>query len=115
MSVTTALSGDRALYRKARQWIDSAIHELPAGVLWGPNAATLTECAEMLDGLEEFALACERLGVIGHEEFIEGCRWHFDHYPHYLERRRHFLSYASYVSDRHGPLRVPLPTRPVWQ
>ena len=38
----------------------------------------------MLTGLQEFASVCVRLGVDDHAEFIEGCRWHFEHYPHYL-------------------------------
>jgi hypothetical protein len=69
----------------------------------------------MSEGLDEFSELCRRLGLNDQETFIEGCRWHFDHYAHYLERRRHFVDYPSYVSDRRGPLRVPLPPRPGWQ
>ncbi|WP_157537517.1 hypothetical protein [Nocardioides sp. Root190] len=100
-------------YERDRNWLWGAVHELPAGVLWGATGATAAECAEMMAGLEEFASVCERLGLSeDHTAFIEGCRWHFEHYPHYLGRRRHFVDYATYVQDRKGSLTVQLPTAP---
>lgn len=79
---------DRERYERDINWLWGAVHELPAGVLWGANAASRAECAEMITGLLEFERVCERLGLEDHADFIEGCRWHFEHYPHYLERRR---------------------------
>lgn len=111
---TGADGDDRARYRRARDWIDYAVHELPSGVLWGANGATPAQCADMLNDLEDFAKVCDRLGLDDHTEFIENCRWHFDHYPHFLGRRRHLTDYATYVSDRGGPLRVAIPPSPHW-
>lgn len=82
-----------------------AVHELPAGVLWGPNGATAKECRELLDVASEFEKVCADL-CRNHPEFIEDCRWHFEHYPHYLGRQRHFHSYEQYVHERKGPRRV---------
>ncbi|GAA1404508.1 hypothetical protein ACFQZ4_28760 [Catellatospora coxensis] len=107
-------SADRARYARDRDWIAYALHELPAGVLWGADGATPAQCAEMLDGLDEFADVCRRLGLNDHTEFIEECRWHFEHYPHFLGRRRHFVDYATYIRDRHGPARVEPPPPPGW-
>lgn len=100
---------DREAYRHAMDWLTAAVHELPAGVLDGADAATPEACAEMLVELEEFRNVCLRLGLDDHRVFIEQCRWHFEHYPHYLGRQRHFATYATYVEDRRGPLRVVLP------
>jgi hypothetical protein len=108
------LTDDRDAYRRSRKWIDYAVHELPSGVLWGPDAATPAQCVEMLTDLDAFAGVCHRLGLDDHTEFMEACRWHFDHYPHYLERRRHFVDYATYIRDRGGPLRVSSPPGPDW-
>lgn len=99
-------------YLLSRNWLNGALHELPAGVLWGADGATPGECAEMMEGLEEFARQCERLGLEDHRDYIERCRWHFDHYPHYLSRRRHFTDYATYVQARKGPLRATPPPVP---
>ena len=82
-----------------------AVHELPAGVLWGSNGATEQECKELLEGVVELGKVCSELGR-DQTDFLEDCRWHFEHYPHYLERQRHFLSYEQYILDRKGPQRV---------
>jgi hypothetical protein len=105
---------DEARYRRDIAWLTGAIHELPAGVLWGADAASPEQCADMMEGLAEFERLCVRLGLSDHSEFIEGCRWHLEHYPHYVGRRRHFIDYATYVHDRHGPLRVAPPPPPPW-
>ncbi|MFJ1542515.1 hypothetical protein ACIODS_28655 [Micromonospora chalcea] len=108
------MSVDRDRYRHDRRWLEHAVHELPAGVLWGADGATPAQCAEMLDGLDDFARTCARLGLDDHTGFIEDCRWHFDHYPHYLSRRRHVADYPTYIRDRRGPLRVSSPPTPDW-
>ena len=105
-------SEDQAQYWRDRAWLEYAVHELPAGVLHGSDAADEKQCAEMLEGLDAFQRLCERLGRADHADFIEGCRWHFEHYAHYLGRRRHFDDYASYVTARCGPLRVEDPPEP---
>lgn len=99
-------------YRQARESALYAVHELPSGVLWGTDGATPAECGEMLRGLDDFAFLCGRLQLTDHEEFIEQCRWHFNHYPHFLGRRRHFVDYATYVADRAGPMTVAAPPMP---
>jgi hypothetical protein len=82
-----------------------SVHELPAGVLGGPNAATPKECAHLMQVLRRFE---ELTAVVGRDMggFVEDCRWHFEHYPHYLSRSRHFRGYEDYVTRREGPTRV---------
>lgn len=104
---------DIAAYHRGRDRLLLALHELPTGVLWGLNGATPAQCAQMLDEVTDFERCCERLGLLpDHAETISQCRWHLDHYPHYLGRRRHFTDYATYVSDRAGPQRVAFPPVP---
>lgn len=103
---------DREAYWRARGWMTYAVHELPAGVLDGPDAATPDVCREMIEGLEEFERLCTRLGLDDHGAFIEGCRWHFEHYPHYLGRQSHLDGYDRYIQDRKGPTRVAEPPPP---
>jgi hypothetical protein len=55
-----------------------AVHELPAGVLFGANGATEAECKELMEDLLEFERLTTQLGR-NNVEFIEGCRWHFEH------------------------------------
>ena len=114
MSSIQQRNDHRDRYDRDLRWLEGAVHELPAGLLWGANGATPEQCSEMLDGLDEFACVCDRLGLDDHKEFIDGCRWHFEHYPHYLGRRRHFVDYATYIRDRRGPVDVSLPPTPEW-
>lgn len=92
-------------YERLRQLLEYAVHELPAGVLYGSDGANATQCAEWMNDLNEFEALCSELER-DHKTFVEDCRWHFEHYPHYLGRRRHFVDYTTYVEDRGGPLRV---------
>jgi hypothetical protein len=92
-------------YKRLLLLLEYAVHELPAGVLYGPDAANAKQCAEWMSDLDEFEALCRELDR-NHKVFIEDCRWHFEHYPHYLGRRRHFVDYKTYVKDRGGPLRV---------
>jgi hypothetical protein len=92
-------------YEALLRGLVSAVHELPSGVLFGANGATGRECDELMQDLLEFERLSAHLGR-PNPDFIEGCRWHFEHYLHYLGRQRHFSSYQQYVQDRGGPLQV---------
>jgi hypothetical protein len=102
----TAMASEAAdRYEVLHKSLLYAVHELPAGVLFGPNGATEKECKKLMDMLLEFEQLAVHLGK-SKKEFIEGCRWHFEHYPHYLGRSRHFTSYQQYIEGRRGPLTV---------
>ena len=96
----------KARYEELLNGLHYAVHELPAGVLFGSDGANHKQCNELMADLNEFEQLCLEL-ALPQPEFIEACRWHFDHYPHYLGRRRHFESYAQYTIDRSGPINVP--------
>ena len=103
---------ERAASWRARDRISHAVHGLPAGVVDGPDGAAPTACREMMEGLEEFERLCTRLGLDDHINFIEGCRWHFEHSSHYRGRRAHLGGYDDDTRDRNGPVRVADPPAP---
>ncbi len=98
---------DLQRYQKLREQLQYAVHELPAGILYGADGATENECAQWMQDLLEFERLCTKLEK-NHAAFIEGCRWHLEHYPHYLGRKRHFVSYEQYTVERGGPLKLGL-------
>lgn len=100
----------KAQYEELLNGLNYAVHELPAGVLFGPDGANPQQCDELMADLNEFEKLCIEL-ELPHTEFVEACRWHFDHYPHFLSRRRHFASYAQYIADRGGPSNAPKASR----
>src|SRR3954468_1011402 len=95
----------KVCYAEVRRLLKYAVHELPAGVLYDANSANAKQCQEWLADLNEFELLCRDLDR-DHSAFLEDCRWHFEHYAHYLGRRRHFVNYRTYIEERNGPLRV---------
>jgi hypothetical protein len=66
----------------------------------------------MLTDFERYEQLCHRHCLDDHREFLDACRWHFEHYAHYLGRRRHFVNYETYIQGRRGPLSVPNPPPP---
>ena len=92
-------------YRRLLDGLRYAVHELPAGVLWSADSATEAQCGQLMKDLNRFEQLCRQLGH-EHANFIEGCRWHFEHYAHYLSRHRHFDGYEDYIQRRNGSLRV---------
>ena len=36
-------------------------------------------------------------------EFLATCRWHYERYPHYLSRHKHFGNYANYMTKYQAP------------
>jgi len=88
-------------HRKLEQALSYAVHELPLGILYGTNGATEKQCAEWMRTLEEFQVLSNVLSI-EYEFFTDDCRWHFEHYAHYLGRRRHFQDYEQYILERKG-------------
>jgi hypothetical protein len=103
---TTTSKERKVRYEKLLDGLEYVVHELPAGVLFGADGASSKQCAELMADLNEFEKLCIELDR-PQAEFIEACRWHFDHYPHFLGRRRHFANYAEYISGRGGPIEMP--------
>lgn len=92
-------------YVRLLRYLEYTLHELPAGVLYDANGADDKKCAELMREtyrLEELAAS---LGF-DHSEFIATCRWHYERYPHYLNRQRHFGSYANYMAKYQAPAKT---------
>lgn len=93
---------EREEYEKLHRYLEYTLHELPAGVLYGANGASKKVCLELMEAtyrLEELSK------LIGEDlsDFLVLCRWHYERYPHYLGRRRHFGSYANYMEKHPLP------------
>jgi hypothetical protein len=97
-----ATNVEKAEYTKMLQYLEYTLHELPAGVLYDANGADAKKCLELMQDtyrLEQLAV------VVGADisEFIATCRWHYERYPHYLGRQRHFGTYAAYMAKHSAP------------
>jgi hypothetical protein len=89
-------------YLRLRRYLEYTLHELPRGVIYDANGANEKKCAELMSETYRFEDLAKNLGF-DHSEFLATCRWHFERYPHYLSRSRHFGSYANYMAKYQAP------------
>lgn len=92
-------------YLRLRKYLEYTLHELPVGVLYDANGANEKKCAELMRETYRFEKLAQGLGF-DHSEFIATCRWHYERYPHYLSRQRHFGSYANYMAKYQAPAKT---------
>lgn len=92
-------------YQKLLLYLEYTLHELPAGVLFGHDGATEEQCAELMRETYRLEVLAKERGI-DLSEFIATCRWHYERYPHYLGRQRHFGSYESYMLKHRAPTKT---------
>src|SRR6476659_7373984 len=66
-----------------RSYIGMTLHELPTGVLYDTNGATIEECDELLKMLDYYTIICNKLQV-DHSDFINEARYYYQTYKTYL-------------------------------
>lgn len=89
-------------YLHLRRHLEYSLHDLPTGVLYDANGANEKKCAELMSETYRFEELAKALGF-DHSEFIATCRWHYERYPHYLSRHKHFGNYANYMAKYQAP------------
>jgi len=92
----------REEYENLYSFLKYTLHELPTGVLYDANGADEHKCREMMEDTYRFEELSKKLDL-DNSLFIETCRWHYERYPHYLSRHRHFGSYQNYIIKYNGP------------
>jgi hypothetical protein len=92
-------------YSGLRSYLEYTLHELPAGVLYDADAADEEKCALLMKETYRLEYLARERGV-DISEFIATCRWHYERYPHYLSRQKHFGSYESYMAKHHAPAKT---------
>ena len=80
--------------------LNYTLHELPSGVLYGHDGATVDQCREMLGELDDFTRHAEILGVADdYSNFVAKCKFHYNAYAGYLTDRRGASCYEDYLSQ----------------
>jgi hypothetical protein len=91
----------RQLVLNHANYLEYTIHELPAGVLYGSDGATLQECDELLELLTAFR---DHVNALGENEtysdLLAECGFHYRAYRDYLQDRKHGEGYESYLQRR---------------
>ncbi|MES2643619.1 MAG: hypothetical protein V4850_29305 [Myxococcota bacterium] len=79
-------------------WFAYTLHELPAGVLYGADGATLTEMDELDRWLDNWRRLLAE-DVAKHQTLLSRCEYHYASYRRYLQNRSSYRSYAAFLSD----------------
>ena len=88
----------RVLVEERSRYLEYTLHELPAGVLYGHDGATISQCVELAGLLEDFRNEVELLGESSiHKKLVESCAFHFNKYRQYLEAKRPGHSYWRFA------------------
>jgi hypothetical protein len=79
------------------------LHELPAGVLFGTDGATVAQCDELLAELDEFrSLVAAGGRTADYATLVTECAHHFRSYKQYLLERPRHESYSEFLETRGG-------------
>lgn len=89
----------RRLIDSIRFDLEYAIHELPAGVRWGANSASASQCEVLFEDLKEFRGYLVALREVGDEELCDACELHFTAYRAYLIHGRSAGSYERFLAS----------------
>jgi hypothetical protein len=108
----------RRLVERYADYLAYTLHELPAGVLYGPNGATVAECTELLELLEEFKAHITVLGNFDqYADLITRCEFHYHTYRAYRSAQPDDSypdeSYKEFYSQRGAPGQQPRPAATV--
>ena len=88
-----------ALIQKYAQQFEYAVHEVPSGVLYSANGASVAECEEWQNDLVLFQEVLQRRGLTDkYTDAIRCWNFHFRGYADYLTHRDQYQTYADYIS-----------------
>ena len=97
---TDQLARKRLIERHA-WYLEYTLHELPSGVLYGMNGATLEQCTELQSLVTEFRAHLAALGQENrYADLIHECAFHYAAYAEYLRARPVPGGYEGFLSRR---------------
>ena len=92
------------LVERWQGYLEYTLHELPAGVLYGRDGATIQECGELLELLGEFRT---HVAILEQEErvadLVAECDQHFRAYRDYLQDVPRVDSYERFLEAQRSP------------
>lgn len=84
--------------KKAANYIHYSIHEIPAGVLYDNNGATVEQCDELEKYLEEYKDACSKLNI-DESDLTNKASYYYTNYKQYLLNKNNFEDFEHYLRD----------------
>ena len=79
-----------------RNYLCYTLHELPIGVLYGANGATIQECEELIQEVEKYEIVCNKLQR-DENKLIEECKFYYPAYKAYLSVYKNYKNFDDYL------------------
>jgi PAS domain-containing protein len=97
----TDIRAKKRLLILMRSRFDYVLHELPDGVLYGQDGATVKQCDELLAELSDYERLAKEIGLEDWDRrLIAEARYQVPAYRCYLLDRDNYASYEEYLSAR---------------
>jgi hypothetical protein len=91
----------KRLVERLASYLEYTLHELPSGVLFGMNGATIEQCAELQSCVADFRAHVAALGEENrHADLIHECAFHYAAYADYLRASPVPGGYEGFLSGR---------------
>ncbi len=85
-------------------YLAHTLHELPDGVLYGMDGASISECVELTEYIVEFQELVDRFGVRdNYRELIHDATFHFNAYCAYLQNGDYARGYRGFLKTYSTP------------
>ena len=81
---------------KTREYLNYTLHEIPTGVLYGSDGATIEQCEELIKEAEKYELLCKKL-QLDKSELIQECKYYYPAYKNYLSIYKNYKNFAGYL------------------
>ena len=81
---------------KTREYFNYTLHEIPSGVLYGINGATIAECDELINEVDKYEIVCNKL-QFDESKLIQDCKYYYTNYKDYLLDCNKYKSFAHYL------------------
>jgi hypothetical protein len=87
------------LVKSIARHIQYTLHELPAGVLFGTNGATIEQCSELINDLATFRALLTSAETECYRDLLELALIHYPNYRTYLEQDRR-IGYPAFLAEQ---------------
>ena len=85
--------------KKQKDYFEYTLHELPIGVLYGSDGASIQECKELLNDLTRYENVCNKLSI-DDQQLIDECKFYYFAYKDYLAIYKDYKGFDDYL-DKH--------------
>ncbi len=87
-----------------RNYFNYTLHEIPIGVLYGQDGATIAECDELLEKVIQYENLCNQL-QLDEKELIENYKFYYTAYKAYLTVYPNYQNFEDYLNKTYQQTR----------